>query len=26
MNIAGIPLGTVLALVLNWLLSIGEQE
>jgi putative pyrimidine permease RutG len=26
MNIAGIPLGTVLALVLNWLLSIGERE
>jgi len=26
MNIAGIPLGTVLALVLNWLLSIGDRE
>ncbi|HXW61944.1 MAG TPA: solute carrier family 23 protein, partial [Candidatus Acidoferrales bacterium] len=26
MNIAGIPLGTVLALVLNWLFSIGEKE
>ena len=26
MNLAGIPLGTVLALVLNWLLSIGDQE
>jgi xanthine/uracil permease len=26
MNIAGIPLGTVLALVLNWFLSIGERE
>jgi uracil-xanthine permease len=26
MNIAGIALGTVLALVLNWLLSIGDQE
>jgi len=25
-NIAGIPLGTVLALVLNWLLSIGDQK
>jgi len=26
MNIAGIALGTVLALVLNWILSIGDQE
>jgi uracil-xanthine permease len=26
MNIAGIPLGTVLALVLNWLFSIGDRE
>jgi len=26
MNIAGIALGTVLALILNWLLSIGDQE
>ena len=26
LNIAGIPLGTVLALFLNWFLSIGEQE
>ena len=26
MNIAGIPLGTVLALVLNWLFSIGDKE
>jgi len=26
MNIAGIPLGTMLALVLNWLLSIGDQK
>jgi uracil-xanthine permease len=26
MNLAGIPLGTVLALVLNWLFSIGERK
>ena len=26
MNIAGIALGTVLALILNWILSIGDQE
>ena len=26
MNIPGIALGTVLALVLNWVLSIGNQE
>ena len=26
MNIAGIPLGTVLALVLNWLFSFGDKE
>jgi xanthine/uracil permease len=26
MNIAGIALGTVLALVLNWLLSIADRE
>jgi uracil-xanthine permease len=26
MNIAGIPLGTVMALVLNWLFSIGGKE
>ena len=26
MNVAGIALGTVLALVLNWILSIGDQQ
>jgi xanthine/uracil permease len=26
MNIPGIALGTVLALVLNWILSIGESD